>query len=183
MIVDVRHNRTRILFAAAAALFFAALFLCAKFLYFSPVGYLQITYEQGEHLKVAIELAYNRLGRIVNTRPLYTKTFSPIGEMNVHGERVDEAYRTVSLAIISALPRDEQTWVDVRIAQDDLEATTQISRDLALLSEEIFKHAAYVHAEFKLYTLELYREIVMKAATGGNDPRRLHKDKDEEADD
>jgi hypothetical protein len=180
MIVDVRHNRKRILFAVIAALFFAAVFLCAKFLYFSPVGYLQITYEQGEHLRVAVELAYNRLGRIVDTRPLYTKTFLPIREMDVHGERIDEAYKTVSLTIISALPRDAQTWVDVRIAQDDLEATTEISQCLALLTGEILKHAAYVNVEFKMYTLELYREIVMKAATGRNDPERQHQDKDDD---
>ncbi|MDR1179324.1 MAG: hypothetical protein LBK44_02365 [Spirochaetales bacterium] len=183
MIVDVRHNRKRIFLAAVIALVLAALFLCAKYLYFSPVGYLQITYEQGEHFKVAVELEYNRLGRVVDTRPLHTKTFSPLGEMDVHGKRIDEAYKEVSLAIISALPRDAETWADVRIAQDDLEATTEISQCLGSLTGEIRKHAASVNVEFKLYTLELYREIVMKAATSRNDPDRRHQEDDYDYDD
>jgi hypothetical protein len=179
MIVDVRHNRKRLFSAGIAALFFAALFLAARFLYFSPVGYLQITYQQAEHLKVAVELAYNRLGRVVDTRPLHVKTFSPLGEIDVQGKRIGEAYTETSLAIISALPRDVETAVDVRIAQDDLEKVTEISQSLAPLTEEIRKHAAYVNVEFKLYTLELYREIVIKAATAENDAaQHKYDDKD-----
>jgi hypothetical protein len=123
-----------------------------------------------------VELAYNRLGRVVEARPLHVKTFSPLGEMNVRGGRIDEAYKAVSLAIISALPRDVETWVDVRIAQNDLEAITEISQSLAPLTEEIRQQAPYLNVEFKLYTLKLYREIVMKAAAGRREADRRQDD-------
>jgi hypothetical protein len=160
-VVTVSYNKRKIvLFVSFACILLLCFFFLARFLYFTPVGFLRITYGGQDGTKASIELSYNRMERITKIWPLTQNAVEAAAGLSVVNKKIPAAYGEVITAFLRSPDIPPQNTVTVAIAQDNLSRAKTIEQNLSLLSSVPNPITVF----FELYTLELYRKTL--AETG-----------------
>jgi hypothetical protein len=161
-VVTVSYNRKRILFFVSLA---CALLLCffflARFLCFTPAGFLRISYGGKNETNAALELTYNRMERITKIRPLTQNAVEAAAGLPAVNKKIPIAYGEVIVAFLRSPDIPSQNTVTVAIAQDNLSRAKMIKQNLSLLSGVLAPPSSVpspIVVSFELYTLELYQK-------------------------
>jgi hypothetical protein len=153
------RKKSIVLCALLISVVLASAFLFGRFLYVTPVGYIQIIFTAKAGANAAVELAYNRFERILAARPLNTQAVTAAADLAVRNKTIPAVYQDVMKAFMPS-PK-AQGAVKVRIAQNDLPHARAIQDRLSLLAET--GHVTIpekVTVSFDLYTIELYHEAM-----------------------
>ena len=158
MVIDVSYNKRKFIFQGVFIFFtLLGVLLSARFLCFSPIGYVQITYGRQANKTVSLELSYNYFERVMGAKPLNTFSVAPIMDMRITGKSINDAYVTILETLGSSETLRSQNYITVRIAQDNLENAKKIEQGLALLANNSGNYNNR-NITFELYTLELYQK-------------------------
>jgi hypothetical protein len=156
-VVTVSYNRKRIFFfVSLACILLLCFFFLTRFLYFTPAGFLRISYGGQNGTSAAIELTYNRMERITKIRPLTQNTAETATGLSAVNKKIPAAYREVITAFLRSPDIPPQNTVTVVIAQDNLSRAKTVEQNLSLLSSV----PSPITAVFELYTIELYRKTL-----------------------
>jgi hypothetical protein len=154
-VVAVSYNRKKmVLFISFACILLLCFFFLARFLYFTPIGFLQISY--GGKNETAIELTYNRMERITKIRPLTQNAVETVAGLSAVNKKIPAAYEELIVAFLCSPDIPPQNTVTVAIAQDNLSRAKMIEQNLSPPSSV----PSPVTVAFELYTLELYRKTL-----------------------
>jgi hypothetical protein len=128
----------------------------------TPQGYLLLTYgAKDDPDAAALELAYNRVERVLALRPLNQSAVETAAALPLVNKKVVAAYRESVGAFSHAADLGEQHELNVRIAQDNLVRAKELERELAQFTPPLSAAAGHPFAiAFDLYTLELYRKAL-----------------------
>jgi hypothetical protein len=167
MIVSVSYNRKAVLLRGAiCCVLLAGGLLSGGWLYFTPVGYIQVRYGEDQNAALA-ELAYNRFSRILDYRPLNVQAVSPLADLSIRHSPVSSGYEELIKAFIRSPAPGGQSPARVRIARDDLARAKALENALSLRTEALAAALGRrLPAVFELYTLELYRAAGEEAQGG-----------------
>ncbi|GMO28653.1 MAG: hypothetical protein Ta2F_03960 [Termitinemataceae bacterium] len=158
MVIDVSYNVKKFIFPCIFIFIaLAGILLQARFLCFSQIGYVQMSYGEEANKPVSLELSYNYFEHVISVQPLNTFSVAPIMDMHIKGKSVSDAYRIILKTLGNSEMLYAKNYITVRIAQDNLEKAKKIEQELAYLTDN-------VNVNFELYTLELYQKAKSNGA-------------------
>ncbi|MDR1388835.1 MAG: hypothetical protein LBJ31_02535, partial [Treponema sp.] len=100
-VITVSYNRKKIiLFVSLACTLLLCLFLLARFLYFTPAGFLRIAYNGKNESSAAVELTYNRMERIMKIRPLTQNMVEAVARLSAVNKKIPASYEEVITAFL-----------------------------------------------------------------------------------
>ncbi|MDR1238503.1 MAG: anti-sigma factor domain-containing protein [Treponema sp.] len=156
-VVFVSYNRNKIvLFVSSACMLLLCFFFFAQFLYFTPAGFLRVSYGDKNETGAASELTYNRVARVAKIRPLTQNAVDTAAGLSAINKKIPAAYGDVIAAFLRSPDIPPQNTITVAVAQDNLSRAKTIEQNLSLLASV----PSPIVVVFELYTLELYRETL-----------------------
>ncbi|GMO22206.1 MAG: hypothetical protein Ta2B_01110 [Termitinemataceae bacterium] len=159
MVIDISYNRKKIILLCVFV--FSALLgilLGGRFLYFSPIGYVQIVYGLQRNKTISLELSYNYFERVISAKPLNTFSVTPIMDMHIKKKSINDAYTTILEKMDIPKMGRERNYINVRIAQDNLEKAKKIEQGFKSLSGNSV-NLNKRNITYELCTLELYQKL------------------------
>jgi hypothetical protein len=159
-VINVYWKRGLYIGCLAAVLVVLAGIIAATALYFSPAGFLDITYGSKDDVQVIVELAYNRYERILEVSGFTRDAAQSLKSLAPDSKNLEEGYADVILAaaLLPTEKPDKKVSLSVRLSDRDAGRAAGIKERLSSLTGQLEKSSGKrLSVTFDFYHLGLQK--------------------------